>query len=344
MWDAPGVQASLSVVLVTFNERSLIERCLPPLLDQLSDGDELIVADNASSDGSADAVERLAPRAQLLRLPENRGYMPACNLAVERARGDLLVMLDTDTIVAPGFCEAIRRPLARGWAAWMGLVTMDEGRRVNTSGGVVHFTGISWAGGIGERVTASEPREVGFASGACLAVTRAEWRRNPGFPPEYFLYFDDVDYSLRVRLGGGVVGIEPSARVDHLYDFARREVKWRLLERNRWATIVRTYPGELLVLVMPALMATELALLAVAARQGWLRQKLLALSDLARWMPRLLHERRGLQDARKVSAKAFAEHLVAELSSPYLGGIGRSRIVRVALTGYWAAVKWVLER
>jgi GT2 family glycosyltransferase len=338
------VQASLSVVLVTFNERSLIERCLPPLLDQLSDGDELIVADNASSDGSADAVGCLAPRAQLLRMPENRGYMPACNLAAERARGDLLVMLDTDTVVAPGFCAAIRRPLARGWAAWMGLVTMDEGRLVNTSGGVVHFTGISWAGGIGGPAAATEPREVGFASGACLAVTRDEWRRNPGFPPHYFLYFDDVDYSLRVRLGGGRVGIEPSARVDHLYDFARREVKWRLLERNRWATIVRTYPTALLALVAPALVATELALLAVAARQGWLRQKLLAMVDLARWGPRLVRERRAIQGARKVSAKAFADGLVAELSSPYLGALGRSRTVRLVLRGYWAAVKWVLER
>ena len=79
---------------------------------------------------------------------------------------------------------------------------MDGGTLVNTRGGEVHFTGISWAGGIGEPAGQAEPREVGFASGACLAVTRAEWRRNPGFPRDYFLYFDDVDYSLRVRLGG----------------------------------------------------------------------------------------------------------------------------------------------
>ena len=85
-----------------------------------------------------------------------------------------------------------------------------------------------------------------FLSGTCLAITRDAWRREPGFAPDYFLYFDDVDWCFRARLGGGRIGVEPSARVDHLYDFTKRRVKWRLLERNRWATVIRTYPRELL--------------------------------------------------------------------------------------------------
>ena len=77
--------------------------------------------------------------------------MPACNAAAERASGDVLVTLDADTIPAPGFCDAIRRPAANGrrWAGWMGLVTMGDGRLINTSGGVSHFTGLSWAGQVG---------------------------------------------------------------------------------------------------------------------------------------------------------------------------------------------------
>jgi GT2 family glycosyltransferase len=339
--------SALSVLVVTYNERELVERCLPPLIAQLEDGDELIVADNASADGTAEAVARVAPEATLIRMPANEGYMPACNAAAARARGDVLLTLDADVVPAPGFCEAIRRPAAeeRGWDAWMGLVTMSDGQLINTSGGVSHFTGLSWTGQLGEPADAAprEPREVAFVSGACLAMDRAAWERDPGFPPEYFLYFDDVDWCFRARLAGGRLGFEPTAAVDHLYDFAKRQVKWRLLERNRWATVIRTYPRELLLAVLPAMLITELVLPLVALRGGWLREKLLAHGDLARWLPRLLRERRAIQRRRTISAAEFADHLTAELGSPYFGTLGRSRLVGAGLRAYWAAVCRLLE-
>jgi GT2 family glycosyltransferase len=337
----------LSVLIVTYNERSLVERCLPPLLRQLREGDELIVADNDSTDGTADAVERLAPGAALIRMPSNSGYMPACNAAAQRARGDILVTLDADVIPAAGFCDAIRCPAIerRGWAAWMGLVTMDDGALINTSGGVSHFTGLSWAGQVGEPAQAadSEPREVSFLTGACLAMSRDAWDRDPGFAPDYFLYFDDVDWCFRARLRGGRLGIEPSARVDHLYDFTKRRMKWRLLERNRWATVIRTYPRELLLLVLPALLLTELALPLIATRAGWLKEKLHADADLLRWLPRLLRERREIQRQRTISAAEFADHLTADLTSPYFGNVGRSRVLRAAMRAYWGIVRRLLE-
>jgi GT2 family glycosyltransferase len=340
-------EPTLSVLVVTYNERSVIERCLPALVDQLGERDELIVADNRSEDGTAEAVERLAPGATVIRMPSNDGYMPACNAAAERATGDVLVTIDADTVPAPGFCDAIRRPATngRGWAGWMGLVTMGDGRLINTSGGVSHFTGLSWAGQVGEPLEAvrAEPREVSFLSGTCLAISREAWRREPGFAPEYFLYFDDVDWCFRARLGGGRIGIEPEARVDHLYDFTKRHIKWRFLERNRWATLIRTYPRELLLLVLPALLATELALHAIALRQGWLREKLTADADVVRWLPRLLRERRTIQARRTISAAEFADHLTATLSSPYFGSVGRSRAVATALRAYWSLVRRLLE-
>jgi GT2 family glycosyltransferase len=337
----------LSVIIVTFNERALIERCLPALTEQLTDGDELIVADNCSEDGTVEAVERLAPAAKVLRMESNDGYMPACNAAAERARGDVIVTLDADVIPGAGFCDAIRRPAADGrdWAGWMGLVTMGDGHLINTSGGVSHFTGLSWAGQVGEPLEAAsaEPREVSFLTGACLAISRQAWDREPGFAPEYFLYFDDVDWCFRTRLAGGRIGIEPEARVDHLYDFTKRRVKWRLLERNRWATVIRTYPRELLVLMLPALLLTELALPLIALRWGWLREKLEADLDVIRWLPRLLRERREIQARRTISAAEFADHLTAELSSPYFGGIGRSRVLRAGMRAYWALTRRLLE-
>ena len=337
----------LSVVIVTFNSRGAVRKGLGALAAQLREGDELIVADNASSDGSADAVEELVPSARVIRRPVNDGFAPACGEAAAAATGDLLVFLNPDVVPAPGFAEAIRRPMADGrdWAAWMGLVTLGEGARVNTSGGIVHFTGLGWAGQLDQPVgvVPREPHEVPFVSGACLAIPRARWEEAGGFPAWFFMYCEDVDLSLRLRLLGGRLGVEPDARVDHEYEFAKGSLKWRLLERNRLATVVRTYPAPLLVLVAPALLVTELALHLVAARDGWWRQKALATVDLVRAAPRLVRERREIQRRRAISAAEFARWLTPELSSPYIGGVAQSGLVRGALALYWGAVTRLLR-
>jgi GT2 family glycosyltransferase len=233
----------------------------------------------------------------------------------------------------------------------MGLVTAQDGRVVNTEGGVVHFTGIAWAGGVGrllgvgsEGDGGSPPaaREVGFASGACLAIPLHRWRDAGGFPEEFFLYHEDVDLSLRLRLSGQRVGIEPAAVVDHEYEFAKGPAKWRYLERNRWATLIRTYPAPLLALLAPALVATEVALLGVSLAGGWAREKLLAWCDVAIALPRLLRERRAIQSRRAVGAAEFAAALTPELSSPYLGRLAGLAPLRWALRAYWSLVRALL--
>jgi len=226
-------RVTVSVVIVTHNEAQLVRGCLASLLPQLAPDDEIIVVDNGSSDGTPEVVEQAAPTARVVRRNDNLGYMAACNAAGALARGELLVLLNPDTVVTPGFTEAIALPLreSRGWAAWQALLTQAGGREINTSGGTTHFAGVSWATQVGEPVSALAPgpREVAFASSACLAVPRTIWEAERGFPEAFFLYFDDVDLSLRLRLIGGLIGIEPAARVDHLYDFSRRALKWRLL-------------------------------------------------------------------------------------------------------------------
>jgi hypothetical protein len=174
-----------------------------------------------------------------------------------------------------------------------------------------------------------------FVSGACLAIPRTAYLEAGGMPEEFFLYQEDVDLSFRLRLAGGRLGVEAAAQVDHDYEFDKGKAKWRYLERNRWATLIRTYPTALLAVLMPALIATELALIAVSIAGGWFPQKLRAWAETWLWLPRLVRERRAIQARRGVSAAAFAAALTPELDSPYLGRAAGSRPLGFLLRSFW---------
>ncbi len=337
--------ARLSVVVVAYRNGEALRPALNALTSQLREGDELIVVDNASGDETLEVVRDAAPQAQIVESGTNSGFPAACNLGASTAAGDLLVFLNPDAVVAEGWREAIAAPMAdgSGWVAWQALVTAERGQLVNTRGGMVHFTGIAWAGGAGEPVDESDAMaEPGFCSGACLAIRSDDFRRLGGFAAEFFLYHEDVDLSLRARLAGGALGVASQARADHMYEFDKGPAKWRYLERNRWATLIRVYPAALLALIMPALLATELALLPVAALGGWLPQKLGAWVDVIRWLPRLMRERREIQRTATVGAGEFASSLTPLLASAYLGRAATSPVLSGLLRAYWRVVLLLL--
>ena len=242
---------NLAVVIVTYESGAHIGETLRVLGEQLRDGDELVVVDNASKDGTAAAVREAAPGARLLEQQDNLGFAGGCNLGARAAHAPLLLFLNPDAVPDEGCIEALRataesRP---DWAAWQPLVTMNGGSTINTSGGVTHFLGMGWAGRCGEPVEAapSAPTEVSFASGAALCIRREAWEELEGFDERYFMYGEDLDLGLRTWLSGHGVGISPAARVHHDYEFGKGNRKWYLLERNRWWTILSDYPAGLLL-------------------------------------------------------------------------------------------------
>jgi GT2 family glycosyltransferase len=340
------VRPTLSVLVVSHENRDDLQKTLPALLPELGDDDELIVVDNNPGDGSAEAVRELAPRAQIVTMGRNAGFAGGINAGAEVANGDLLVILNPDAAPQPGFGEAIRRPYEEGlgWGAWQALVADGDGRSINSAGNPLHFTGITWAGGHGLPLgQAPAGGEVTVASGACLAVPLRIWREAGGFPAEFFLYHEDVDLSVRIRMAGHPVGIEPTAIVAHDYEFDANAQKWFWLERNRLAFLVRTYPRSLLALLAPALLATELTLLPVAVVGGWGGEKLRANLAFLRWLPRLLGERRAVQRQGAISAAEFAATLTPDLDSELISPLARSWPVRFVLRGYWRLVRLLLR-
>ena len=342
MASAPRV----AVVVVCHDSAAEVVRTLQALRAQLGLGDEVVVVDNASTDRTPDAVRAAAPEATVIESGDNLGFAGGCHAGVRASTAPLILLLNPDAVPAPGCMDALRacaidRP---HWGAWQALVTMPDEQVVNTAGNVVHYLGFGWAGECGRPVARIDPHphEVGFASGAALVVRREAWDAVGGFDERYFMYGEDLDLSLRLRLAGWGVGIAPAARVAHDYEFVKGGYKWFHLERNRWWTLLGVYPARLLALLAPALVAFELVLLLAAWRGGWLRAKLRAQAAVLGSIPAMLQRRRTVQATRQTAPRDFADRLAASLDSPYLEGAARVPGVDATQRLYWRAVRAAL--
>ena len=229
----PGPQATLSVIVVSYNTRDLTLTALRSLYDNADYPFELIVLDNASDDGSATAVEHAFPSARLIQSSRNLGFAGANNEAVRYATGEALLLLNPDTEVLPG---AIRRLMALRAAhpdagIWGGSTVYADGtpnrsscwRRQTLWSLLVQATGLSslarrsqWLNP--ERVldlAGQKPIPVDIVSGCMLLVNRALFQRLGGFSPGFFMYGEDADLCLRAQEEGANPLVEPGACIVH---------------------------------------------------------------------------------------------------------------------------------
>ena len=312
-----------SVVIVNYRGRGRLGRCLDAILASPPRcRSEIIVIDNASDDDSWD--EALAhDGVRTVRNDENVGFARACNQAAALASGRHLVFLNFDCEPEPGWLDALVRCADDdpGVGAAQAVVLHPDGT-VNTAGNRLHYLGFSWAPG-GDTAPTGPPAEVAVGSGACLLVPARRFREVGGFWEAMFLYCEDTDLSWRLRLAGLRIVVCPEARVVHDYDFGRNTSKLFHLERNRLIMLAANYEPATLARIAPALLATELALLAVAVRGGWLPQKLRAVSSAARALPDVRRQRRAVSLLRRVPDRAFSRHLERRLGPEFGEEIAR---------------------
>jgi N-acetylglucosaminyl-diphospho-decaprenol L-rhamnosyltransferase len=337
---------ALAVVVVTHDSAVHLPALLAALAPQLRADDELAIVDNASTDSTPSVARAHSDRALVIETGQNLGFAGGCHAGAAATRAPLLLFLNPDSRPHPDCLDRLRRAAAahRDWGAWQAAVLLDGDRHINTSGGIVHYLGFGWAGDCDLPVAALpvEDREIAFPSGAAMVVRREVWRELGGLDREYFMYGEDLDLGLRLWLSGRRVGLVPGARVTHSYEFDKGSSKWFWLERNRVRTVLSVYPPALLALLAPALLASELGLLAVAARGGWLWPKLRAQTAALAALPRTFARRRTVQRGRRIGSRALAAHLTASLDSPYLAAAD-SPWVRLPQAAYWRLVRLALS-
>ncbi|AHH93447.1 glycosyltransferase [Kutzneria albida] len=203
----------ITFVLVSYGGRDLVVQCLRLLAEHTPQPHEVIVVDSASPDGTGEWLERNLTGATVLRMRENLGFGAGCNLGVQRSRTELVCFLNADVELGEGWLDPLLAVLdSKPEAAAVAPVMLNQDGTVQEAGSIIGGDG--WCRAWDEAPLF--PREVDYASAACLLVRRRALLEAGGFSPEYEIaYFEDVDLALQLRKLGWQTWVEPASQVLH---------------------------------------------------------------------------------------------------------------------------------
>ena len=233
---AAGDPVPVAVVIVTYQSERDLDDCLRSLrsCDRSGMSLDIIIVDNASSDGTSRRVRSEFPEVLLLERPTNEGFAAANNVGIRLAaeRGARFVyLLNPDTVVERGFLrEALavaRADPGLGGVQSLLLLASDRAR-VNTWGNEVHFLGFGYCGGLGARASEAPDAavEIASASGAAALFPVDALLAAGLFDADLFLYQEDMDLSWRLRLSGWRLALAPRSVVYHKYAFSKSKSKF----------------------------------------------------------------------------------------------------------------------
>ena len=290
---------TVSAVIVTYKEVELTLEAITSLEAQTVPVHEIVVVDNDPEHSAGEPVRAAHPDVRLLN-EDNVGYAPACNRAAAVISGEWVFFLNPDAAAAPD-CLARLLAVADEHPA-AGIVTpqilFPDGRTINAGENQIHLTGIAWCGRYEEPVEDAPPRDVLITTGAAMLVRAELYRMLDGYCDEFFLFYEDPDICWRAWLVGSEVWYVPRAHVLHHYSFGTSTSKWFYLERHRLLSVLTNYSWPTLLVLAPLLLATEAALLLVATREGWRKEKLRAYRSVWRMRGWMRGRRRRLTKMR----------------------------------------------
>ena len=217
----------VSVIVVTWNGRALLERFLPSVLATRYSNVEVVVADNASDDGTGTWLAETHPEVVVVRHRRNRLFAGGNNAAVPHATGDLLCFLNNDVEVPPNWLGPLVRAFDEPGVVAVQPKLLQHGDRrrfeyAGASGGFLDALGYPFTRGRlfdtleADRGQYDDGRDVFWATGAALVVRRDAFLAAGGFDEAFGMHMEEIDLCWRMRRAGGRVRVEPASEVYHL--------------------------------------------------------------------------------------------------------------------------------
>lgn len=256
----------LAILIVSYNTKRELANCVrslhahPPLLAH-----EVVVIDNASTDGSAEAVRAQFPAVRIIQLDANAGFAHANNEGIRQTTGELILLLNSDTVVPEGAIDRLVQELRNLPGASIvgprlvdgkGEPELSFGRMLSPWAELRQKAIARIAGPAQLAAMTARTRLVDWVSGACLLVRRRDADAAGLLDERYFMYCEDVDFCAAVRAQGGRVYFAPAAQVVHLRGrsgssspgptaeaYRRSQIAFYRKHHPAWEPILRLYLG-----------------------------------------------------------------------------------------------------
>lgn len=311
--------ARVTIVIPSYDGRPLLERYLPSIVSQ---GTDVVVVDDGSSDGTAEWLAAEYPQVRVA-VQENAGVSAALNRCLSEARAaEFALVLNNDVELTPGFVDALVATLdahpEAGSACGKMLDALDR-TVLDGAGDVVRWSGACWRRGHGELDVGQydSAEEVISPCGAAALYRGAALRDVGGFDARFVAYLEDVDWGLRAQLRGWTCRYNPAAVCFHEGSATTlrggvSDHHARLLRRNGLLLPLKDFPAAALLRYWPRILWHNLGWLRGSLRDGTGRAHLRAWRDAVGVLPEFLRARREVQRACHAGAAALARVITSD--------------------------------
>ncbi len=279
----------LSIVIPTYNGLSVLRCCLASVRRNMPERTEVIVVDDASTDGTVECLHRQYPWVRVIAFDQNRGFCAAVNAGIRAARAPVVETLNNDTIVTRGWAERALKLFSDQTVAAVAprVWSLTEDGRLDSAGLTYGLTGYARNRGARCHGHRFERRQEVFGATASAAFYRRDALLRVGaFPEDFVAYYDDVDLAFRLRWAGYRCIYEPGSQVIHWGSFSHNLRAAPIARRyalNEERTFWLNLPNHLLPLALPAhlayLTARTLLMFYRGVGLAYLRGKLDALAE-----------------------------------------------------------------
>jgi len=301
----------VSVVIVNWNGGDLLARCVADLSLQTLPPHEVIIVDNASSDGSAQAVGQQFPHVRVIEAGSNLGFAAGNNLAVRMASPDSswIALLNPDAFPEPTWLQAlVEAAIQQPEFAIFGSCLVDATTRnlLDGTGDAYHISGLVWREAHGQPITPEhqQSKEIFSTCAAAGLYRRDVFDALGGFDEDYFCYVEDIDLGFRYQLLGHRCLYVPTSIVYHVGSALtgkRSDFCVYYGHRNLVWTFVKDMPGLLFWLMLPLHLLLNLVTIAYFIKEGQGKVILKAKRDALLGLPGAWRKRQQIQSQRRAS-------------------------------------------
>jgi len=318
---------------------------------------KIYIVDNAATVESAQYLRINYPEAIVFPRPDGN-YAAANNLGLRRAIDDgcdYLVTVNMDTEMSPDWLSELVRALDSNPSAAIAQAkillypknAVEKTRpRINSLGNVVHFLGFGFTSAYGEpdREIKGYPEIKGYASGCSFIIRQEVFQEIGGYIEEFYMYHDDLELSLKVRLAGHQIILAPKSVIFHKYEFSRSVSMLYYMERNRYLTLLIFYPVSLLILIgLPGLIM-DLGMLLYSALNHWFKteMKIYDYFGQVENYRKIKAERQKIKALTKNSFYSLAANFSGRIEFQEIANPILSYLVNPIFAAYWWLVKKIV--